>query len=578
VGPFLTKYFLVFRKGEEMLRWYPDEILHPEYAGPREPREKRRHKFDVVIIGSGPNGLCAGAYLAKAGLKVLILEKRAECGGGLSTEDELTIPLFRHNVHAIYHLMADYAPVYRDFDLEAKYNVRHVWPELQFALPLSDGRSVRIYRDVDRTCESIAKFSKRDAETYREIYHKFDRFMASFIGPATYVDPIPAPLQAAKLDAHELGREITEFSSKSPKSIVEDLFENEHVRTLMLYLASHWGLEPDVDGIGYLAVLCLNRATNYRLMVGGSHMLAQALSKIISQNKGQIWGSQRIKRIIVDRGTATGIELEDGTLIEADKAIISTIDPVQTFIRYVGKENLEQDFVDMIESWHWEHWSLLTVHIAQEQPPAFIDPEINSAFIYAPVGIETEEELLALYSAMANGELWTKGFNCCFPSIHDPSQAPPGRHTGLISQMAPYDLKEGAEKYYDFAFKEELTERYLETLREYAPNMTRDNILWTAIQTPIDFENKFPNMVKGSIKQGAYEPLQMGFLRPNEDCSRHRTPIKNLYLGGASSHSGGLVTFGPGYGVTNSVADDIGIEKWWPELESVTKARQEGLL
>ena len=99
--------------------------------------------------------------------------------------------------------------------------------------------------------------------------------------------------------------------------------------------------------------------------------------------------------------------------------------------------------------------------------------------------------------------------------------------------MAPYKLKEGTEKYYSYKFKEEIAERCLETLRKYAPNMTRENILWTVTHTPLDIENRFLDMVQGSIKQGAYEPLQLGFLRPNEDCSNHRTPIKNLYLGGA---------------------------------------------
>jgi phytoene dehydrogenase-like protein len=94
----------------------------------------------------------------------------------------------------------------------------------------------------------------------------------------------------------------------------------------------------------------------------------------------------------------------------------------------------------------------------------------------------------------------------------------------------------------------------------------------------VDIENKFPDMKNGSIKQGAYEPLQMGFLRPNEDCSQHRTSIENLYLGGASCHSGGLITFGPGYNVANVVAEDCEVEKWWPEPENVTKARKEGLL
>jgi len=208
----------------------------------------------------------------------------------------------------------------------------------------------------------------------------------------------------------------------------------------------------------------------------------------------------------------------------------------------------------------------------------FSNSDINKAFIYAPVGIETEEELLKLWDGVAKGELWTKGFNCCFPSIHDPSQSYNNKHVGLISQMAPYDLKEGKENYYKLSFKQEIAEQCFETLRKYAPNMTKDSILWSTTHTPVDIENKFLDMVRGSIKQGAYEPLQMGFLRPNENCSTYRTPIKNLYLGGASTHSGGLVTFGPGYNVANAVGDDYGIDKWWPELESVTTARNKGLL
>jgi phytoene dehydrogenase-like protein len=533
-------------------------------------------QYDVIIVGAGPNGLAAGAYLSKAGLKVLVLERLLEAGGGLACE-ESTLPRFIHNTHAIYHLMVDYAPPYKDFDLEQQ-NVKYVYPELQFAMPLSGGKSVCIYRDVERTCASLAKFSQKDADTYREVYHKFQNQMDSFLAAATYVDPTPAPLQAAMLESSELGREISEFSSKSPKRIVEDLFENEHIRALMLYVAAHWGLEPDVDGVGYLAVLCLNRATNYRLSVGGSHSLAQALIRIILDNGGMIWGSQQIKRFVISNGEATGVEMEDGRVIEAGKAIISTIDPIQTFIKYTGKENLEPDFVEVIENFKWEHWSLLTVHMALEKAPSFTDPEINNACVYAPVGIETEEELLALWDAISRGELWTRGFNACFPSVHDPTQAPPGRHTGMVSQMAPYKLNEGTEKYYNIKFKEELAEKYLETLGRYAPNMTGDNVLWMVTHTPLDFENRFLDMVQGSIKQGAYEPLQLGFLRPNEYCSNHRTPIKNLYLGGASCHSGGLVTFGPGYGVANSVAEDYDVEKWWPVPEIVARARQAGLM
>ena len=123
-------------------------------------------QYDVIIIGAGPNGLAAGAYLSKAGLKVLLLEKLLESGGGLACE-ECTLPRFIHNTHAVYHLMVEYAPPYKDLNLE-KEGVQFVYPDLQFALPLSNGKSLRIYRDLEKTCASIAQFSKKDADAYKK--------------------------------------------------------------------------------------------------------------------------------------------------------------------------------------------------------------------------------------------------------------------------------------------------------------------------------------------------------------------------------------------------------------------------
>jgi phytoene dehydrogenase-like protein len=551
-------------------------ITHPEFVD-ESVKNNKKYNYDVVIIGAGPNGLSAAAYLAKTGLKVIVLEKRCEAGGGLATE-EVTVAPHAHNTHSIYHLMVDYAPVYKDFDLSEKYGLKYVHPELQFALPLSNGKSVRIYTDVDRTCESFAQFSKKDAETYREIFYTFEKYIDRFLAPATYVQPMAAPLQAAKLDAHELGKAMNDFSSKSPKALVCDLFENTHIKALMLYVAAHWGLEPDVDGIGYLAMLYIGMSTKYKLCVGGSHMLAQNIQKAVVENGGVIRTSQVLKRFIIEDGTAKGVELIDGTIIEANKAVISTIDPIQTFNKYTGKEHLHEDFTEKIDNFRWDHWSLLTVHLLMNDAPIFKDPEINNAFVYAPVGIETYEELLEMWEGVSRGNVWTKGFNCCFPTVHDSVQSFGGKHTAVISQIAPYDLKEGTDKYYNFEYKQELAARCIETLAKYTTNINSSNVLWTATHTPLDIANKFPNMVKGSIKVGAYEPLQMGFLRPNEDCSDHRTPIKNLYLGGASTHSGGLITFGPGYQVANVVAEDCGVEKWWSELENVTRAKDEGLL
>ncbi len=539
-------------------------------------------KFDVVIIGAGPNGMELGAYLSKAGLKVAVLERRPEMGGGLATE-MVTLPDYLHNTHAIYMMMADYAPLYTDLKLEELYGVKHVYPSLQFALPLSDGRCLCLYSDPEKTCNSIAKISKHDADSYRDLYHRCRRAVDKFIGPATYVPAVPTLDQLVQIEKTELGRELAEYAEKTPKEIIDEHFENEHVKALMLYLATHWGVSYDQSGMGYLVLLYLDRATSYRLVVGGSHMVAQALHKSIYENGGQLYNLSVIKRIIVDGGVAKGVELEDGSTILADKAVVSTIDPHQTFLKLVGEASLSEDFVEKVKGWMWEKYTLMGLHLALKERPNFTaaasNPEINNALIYI-LGYETDEELMKDYDAIYAGELRDKAcFNSSFPSVHDPSQAPPGRHTGVLSRLAPYRLADGgAEKWYKIKFKEAVVEQYLATLQKYAPNMNKDTVLWNYISTPVDVENKLLDMVEGSFKQGQYHPLQMGYFRPNDECSQCRTPIKNLYVAGSSVYPGGCVIWGPGYVAANTIAEDIGVTKWWSEPEMITKAREAGLL
>ncbi len=535
--------------------------------------------YDVIIIGSGPNGLATGAYLSKAGQRVLLLEKRFEAGGGLCTE-QVTIPDFYHNTHAVYMMMVDYAPVYADFHFEER-GIHHLYPELQVAMPLRDGRALCIYRDVERTSASIARFSKRDADSYRDMQRHFDELMRNILAPQTYVPMEAAPLMAAKAELTELGRALSAYTEKTPEEIVCERFENEHVRTLMLYMACHWGLDYSQSGVSYMVPIYLNRMSNYRLAAGGSHRVSNALLKSIFEHQGQIRTSVQIKRIIVENGTAKGVELQDGTQFRASKAVVSTIDTHQTFLQYVGEDRLDQEFVDMIKIWQWEKWSLCVLHLALAEPPRFAataaQPDLDQAFIYV-VGYESQADLKAHWDALGAGEVPADaGFNCCFPSVHDPYQAPPGRASGLISQMAPFDVNPGgSERWLHHRYREETAERQLAVLRRYAPNVTRENVLWTYLTTPADIENKFANMVRGSYKQGAYHPLQMGFLRPNQECSQYRTPVKNLYLGGASVAPGGMVLFGPGYNCANAIAEDFGIEKWWREPQYITQAREDG--
>ncbi|MBW1859355.1 MAG: NAD(P)/FAD-dependent oxidoreductase [Deltaproteobacteria bacterium] len=538
--------------------------------------------YDFIIIGAGPNGLQTGAYLSKAGQKVLLLEQRYECGGGLWTE-ESTYPGFLHSTHAIYMMMADYAPVYQDFRLEEDYLVRHIHPELVFAMPFSDGSCLCLYKDLERTLQSIAQFSEKDAESYRSFYQLAKRCVEEFIAPATYVRPIGALDQIVKMQQTEMGQQMIEYSEKPAIEIINETFENERVKTLMLYLACHWGVRYDLNGLGYLALLYLNRAHNYQMVKGGSHMVPQALNKVIHENGGVVKNNQRVKRIIVEAGEAKGVEMAEGTVYEASKAVISSIDPEQTFLELIEEDKLEEEFVQKIKIWEWESYSLLGVHSALEERPNFsvaaANPEINDAFIYI-LGYEKVDDLISYLDAIYAGEIPKElAFNCCFPSNHDPELAPPGRCVSHISAMLPYNLKDGGpDKWYNFKFKQELTDRCLEVLERYAPNITKDTIFQTYISTPKDLENKFLDMKEGSIKQGAYTPFQMGYVRPNEECSHNRTPVKNLYLAGSCCYPGGCVIWGSGYLCSEHVAEDYGIEKWWKEPEMVTRLKESGMV
>jgi len=311
-------------------------------------------------------------------------------------------------------------------------------------------------------------------------------------------------------------------------------------------------------------------------------MVAQALGKIIHENHGAVVNNVRTKRIIIEDGKATGVELTDGT-IHKSKTVISTVDPHQTFFKLVGEDNLSTEFTEKLKGYQWENHSLMVVHYAMEHAPKFKNPDIDNAYVYI-LGLETQEAVIKEFDTVHHGDLPSEAhFNCCFPSVLDSRQvlapAAPGRCTGLFSRLAPYELNDGgADRWYNLKFKEDLVKGFLKTLSSYAPNITEDNILWHYVTTPVDIENKFPSMVKGGIKQGAYAPLQMGYQRPNDECSTTQTPIENLYLGGASTYPGGCVIWGPGYNVANKVAEDMGIAKWWKEPDCVTKAKEKGLL
>ncbi len=527
-------------------------------------------EWDVVVIGGGPNGLIAGAYLAKAGLKVAVVERRYEIGGGLATE-EIMFPGYYSNMHAVYHLLVDLMPVLRDFDMD-RHALMWTRPNAQTGMVFEDGKSLLLARMAEDTKDSISKFSFKDAVTFGKVMRGWRRIVTDIIGPATFVPPL-SPLDISiAMQRTKVGNEMLELVERSPLDIITDTFEDDRVRTLMLYVSCMWGLDPRETGIGMFVPLYLDRAMNKCYCDGGSHKFAGALAREIVVNGGTILDAAEVTKIIMQNGHAVGVEIAEGRTLRS-KVVMSTLDPQTTFFDLVGADNMPADLKESVEGWKYDKWSFNTLHVASKEPPRYAcdDPWVNEAFMVI-FGIESTDQLLAHWDNVVAGRVDNifGGHSTC-ESLFDPHlvHSPWGGHVSFFQMHAPYEIEGGWEKR-----GPELEEAILAKWHKAAPNMTKENIIATSQETPEGIAIRFPNMRRGAIKHGDYGPIQLGCFRPNQDCSDTKTPIEGLYTCGASNYPGGLVLGGSGYLGANKVAEDLGVTKWWkptPEMERYIK-------
>jgi phytoene dehydrogenase-like protein len=526
-------------------------------------------EWDVVVIGGGPNGLMAAAYLAKAGLKVALAEARYEIGGGLATE-EILYPCYSSNPHVIYHMMVDYMPVIRDFNLDGPALV-WIKPNSQTGMVFEDGKSLLLTRMIEDTKDSISKFSFKDAVNFGKVMRTWRRIVDEIVAPATYVPPMSPLDLTICMQRTEIGQEMLELVEQSPLDIITDTFENDRVRALMLYASCMWGLDPRETGLGFFVPLLLTRGMNKCYCYGGSHKFASAMAREIVKSGGLILEHAPVSNIIIENGRVVGVELAEGRTLRS-KVVMSTLDPHTTFLDLVGTDNMSADLKEAIEGWKYDKWSYYTLHIASDEPPHYKcdDPWINEAFMTV-FGIESTDQLLAHWDSVIAGNISDNfGGHATCESIFDPALSDiPGKSISFFQMHAPYEIESGWDKR-----GEELKEAILGKWQKAAPNFTRDNVITTTFETPVDIEIRFPNMRRGGIKHGDYRPIQMGCFRPNQECSSTATPIEGLYVCGVSTYPGGLVLGGSGYLGANKVAEDLGVTKWWkptPAMERYIK-------
>lgn len=535
--------------------------------------------YDVIIVGAGPNGLCCGAYLAKAGAKVLVLEKKWETGGGLATEDYQSP--FRFNLHAIYMMMAELMPAYEDLDLPDN-NLDFLRPEVQMAFHYKDEKALVFYTDLEKTIASINQFSEADGQAFKKMYTEFKKVADEILIPATYVPPIPGFENLMLLNQTELGRRCVEISEETPEGILDMYgFENPKVRGALLYITTMWGLDPDSTSVGYLIPLYVYRMLNTAIVRGGSHTLSSAIHNAFKRHHGKVLEWADVQEILVEDGKAVGVRCADGREF-LGKAVVSTLNPEQTFVKCLENKGIDEDLVAGAKNWRWEHRSFFTAHwgikgaVPKFKAAAF-NPDVNDALIHV-FGYETEADVKNHISKVTEGDLVEPAGHFTCTTHFDPLQASQGPvgplNTLRFEAWASYEIN-GEE--WD-SIKNDYNEKCYALVKDYATNMNEAKLLFKFAYSPLDIERRLVTMTKGSFKHGEYNALQMGYLRPNEDCSRHRTPVSGLYMGGASSYPGGMILLASGYLAAKVVAEDLNLDVWWTPPHYVTTAVENGYI
>src|SRR5919108_2919962 len=272
--------------------------------------------YDVAVVGAGHNGLTLACYLQRAGLSVGVFELAEHVGGGASTE-EVTLPGFHHNLHSMLHYWISYGPTFRELDLP-RHGVRYVYPEAQYALVLRDGRSLVLYKDLERTCTQIAQFSKRDADAYRDLYRRFES-MLPMLMEASFQPPMAPSAAPRFLETSIDGLEILRLQASSPKALLDETFESDEVKAWIGLMVAQGGHPYDVEGASFMVIGSFAGVHTwpFGLCVGGSRELAEGMARALTDAGGEIHTETPVRRIVVEGDRATGLVLEDGRLVEA---------------------------------------------------------------------------------------------------------------------------------------------------------------------------------------------------------------------------------------------------------------------
>lgn len=518
---------------------------------------------DAIILGAGHNGLILQAYLAKAGLETVCLERSEVAGGGLSTV-EFGGTGFLHNTHSFYHRGVTALPWYRDLGLEER-GARYLTPELNVAMLTPDGPAPALewWTDFDKTLASFALFSQRDADTLRRWREAFRPIVRDLLGPEAEAPPLPPDERRARLEGSAEGRLLLETSVLSPLEFVRREFEHPAVQAGLLFFNGLREVDLRLPGFGHHIPALLASDRYAQMCVGGSVRLAEALESAIADHGGEIHCSVSIDRIVVEGGRAVAVDLAGGDRVVARRLIASSLNPQQTFLDMMAADDVPADWRRKAENFEYNVLApLFGLHVNLTEAPDYGGasecPHLGEAFMTIH-GLENTRQFEDIVAAHEAGHIpgpqvmWGS-----VPSRFDASQAPAGKHTAFMWEKLPYHL-DGDPASWD-ATREAHGRQMLGAWSRDAPNLGIDGVVLDCFtQSPLDVERALPNMRHGDLLIGAFGNDQVGYHRPFPGAGHYRTHLDGLYLCGSCCHPGGNVTGLPAYNAAQVIRADLGI-------------------
>jgi len=520
---------------------------------------------DVVIIGGGHNGLACAAYLAKAGLDVLVLEKRGVVGGAAATEE----PWPGYRVSSASYVVSLMPPrVVRELDLKRfGYEVSIITPD--YFVPFPDGTSLTLWGDVERDAAAIGRFSERDAAAYVAFDRYFDR-VARLLKDLLFVVPPNMNLRDLPKWAATAGRfrkwsgrdlhETVRLFTMSAADFLDEWFEDERVKGALATQAiiGAW-CGPMTPGSAYVLMHHWigevdGHAGAWGWVKGGMGGISAAMARAAEAAGAEIRTDAEVDRVAINAsGRAVGVALADGSLVRAQR-VVSCAHPVTTYLSLIGEERLPGDVVRDVRRYRTRSGSV-KLNVALSELPAFPawdqEGDPHKGLVAVSPSIEYLERAWddAKYGRMSEHPY----VEVVFPTAHEPEGlAPRGKHLMLgFSQYGPYELAEGS---WDQGGRDDYAARVLKALGEFAPSL-ESAVEHLEVLTPRDIEERF-GLIGGNIMQGELTPDQLFSFRPIPGHGDYRTPVAGMYLCGSGTHPGGGVMGVPGRNAASVILRD----------------------